>query len=872
MNNGFLPLRRRAPGFTLIEVIIAAAIFSIGVLGFFNSFNFIGRAIQATRGQTLATNLAQERIEDLKNNSYYALQVTTITTTNTEFDPVLIYSNGAYGPVTSAVGGINFTIAARVDFAAVVANQVSTQPYTDPDPGMKQIVVYVVWKDGRKWKKFSLTNLIENPNVAPQTASFAGAVTIAGGGNLGGAKVNTLEVPSLQSFANASGAYSFSVSPGTYTLYCSSEGYYANVSTSLVVNAGGSVTQNFTLTKIATGTVTGEVWKRHHQHLISYIVASTFTMIPALGVEQDVEFVELFNPTTSTINIDKNSNYPYLLFYKAPSYSTKWAYPWYYTQTSTFIAANGYFLIANTSMTFALLGSTMTADMWYSQTSADAGPVDFPNLIEAGLTETVEAGSVTSYIYDTNTFTYRYDAVGWRFGGQEPPWYLSESLRTVQGLRQSEQIVRFSTPAWHSDSYGRAYNTDNNRRNFNYNRKTNVDPMSELVYNVASGTRPAASGVPVWGAIISVDDQFSNSTVAYTTVLTTASGGLSYYYSKYRLEGVSTGTWTVNISSAGFYMEIATVTVSSLGATVTIPSTSTVPSTLTLGTTIGHPVLLSTGNFGYVSGFVRNTANQPLSGIQVVVGGLPKTTNTQGFYSTAIATGPATIIFNPNNVNPLYTSEASDVTVTLGIVSNADKILSRGGTFKGYVTSGQSALPNMTAVALRSGSQMGSGASDTSGNFYIYNLATGAYTVQMALDPVSSASPANYSSTVLASTTVFVGTFTVTGAFGTIRGSVKKGSTAVKTGAIIIASTVTIASSPPAIDGVTAPAARTYYATTSASDGTYELLVRGSTWYTYSIRAWYTRFTGETAVTDTVAYSGASVGSGGSATQNITFP
>ena len=44
------------------------------------------------------------------------------------------------------------------------------------------------------------------------------------------------------------------MSPGTYTLYCSSEGYYANVSTSLVVNAGGTVTQNFTMTRIATGT------------------------------------------------------------------------------------------------------------------------------------------------------------------------------------------------------------------------------------------------------------------------------------------------------------------------------------------------------------------------------------------------------------------------------------------------------------------------------------------------------------------------------------------------------------------------------------------------------------------------------------------
>ena len=70
------PLLRRK-GFTLIELMIAAVILSIAILGLVKTFQVVTVSFQSQKQRILSNNLAQERIEVLKDQPYYALQVTT---------------------------------------------------------------------------------------------------------------------------------------------------------------------------------------------------------------------------------------------------------------------------------------------------------------------------------------------------------------------------------------------------------------------------------------------------------------------------------------------------------------------------------------------------------------------------------------------------------------------------------------------------------------------------------------------------------------------------------------------------------------------------------------------------------------------------
>src|SRR5579863_2164962 len=81
------PMTPSVAGVTLTELMIAAAIFSIGILAAVGSFKYISTSIQNSKTRTLANNLGQEEIEKLKNLSYYSLLVTTATYSDNRFSP-----------------------------------------------------------------------------------------------------------------------------------------------------------------------------------------------------------------------------------------------------------------------------------------------------------------------------------------------------------------------------------------------------------------------------------------------------------------------------------------------------------------------------------------------------------------------------------------------------------------------------------------------------------------------------------------------------------------------------------------------------------------------------------------------------------------
>ncbi|OGL42261.1 MAG: hypothetical protein A3C43_07200 [Candidatus Schekmanbacteria bacterium RIFCSPHIGHO2_02_FULL_38_11] len=103
--------KKNAGGFTLIEVMVAMIVLAIGLLSFFALNVAIIKSNVFSKAITYATNLAQEKIEQLKNTDYDSIANQTETN---------IGLNNAFTRTTTVASGV-------------------------PQTGMKTITVAVTW-------------------------------------------------------------------------------------------------------------------------------------------------------------------------------------------------------------------------------------------------------------------------------------------------------------------------------------------------------------------------------------------------------------------------------------------------------------------------------------------------------------------------------------------------------------------------------------------------------------------------------------------------------------------------------------------------------------------------------------------------------
>jgi hypothetical protein len=860
----------RAPsrGATLTELMVAVAVLSVGVLGMFGTFRYISRSVFVSRAQSLATNLAQERVESLKNLSYYSLLITTAPATDATVTPAIVYDTLNYPPETINIGGIRFTRYTYVSMAELDDGEISEVLSTYPDTGLKQITVNIVWTDMGSKKRWTLTNLLENPNVNPLDATITGTVSNAAGGVVAGAIVRVEQNPDWSKTTNASGVYSFSVYHGTYTLHASSSGFYDSVSASTLVNKSQTKTVNFTLSAIATGTISGIAWY-NSDLVISQVVASTLTFGHD-GAEHDIEYVELYNPTTFPINIGQTADTlkgRMIAYYDENWTNIKYDWPagwgnsFDMVQVTTYVAPGRYYLIANTTYFFAS-GRWLNADAYY-----DSG-MAFPDYILDD-----KAGTVALYRWSDNTWA---DSVGWADNNDSAPW--GEGVTIVNdpagdglGSPEGKQLVRVSSPAAAAAvhaAYGRAYDSNWNERDFLYDTNS-YSSVSNFIAprNHASGTFTTLTGKIPSGAYVSATDLNSGSTTTYTAYKT--SGTLSLPYARFELPGVSTGTWDLFIAYNGYVGQVSTVAVTQ-NAVTSVPNATTSSSWTASGHY--HVKLGSSSQGGFVRGQITNTNGVPISGIVVQGGGSAQTTISNGLYFMSIASGPITLVANPDNTsNSSYAQGIANVTIAQGAMTTQDFSLSLAGRLQGYVTTGTTPLSNQAVVALQGGSQVGSATTDGTGYFTMRNISTGTYTIQPALDSGQDANPNSFAATLNSTGTVFVGTFTISGAFGSISGTVSDASGLVTSGALLVASTNTISSTPPAIVGSSAPALTPYYMASSKADGSYELPVRGNATYYLSVYVPVISAAGSVSIT-TKTYSSILVQPSASTTRTVTIP
>ena len=110
-------------GFTLIEVLVAMSIFAIAVLGLAVGATSVMRANQTGLHSTMATNWAQDKLEELKAKTVAALPVCPSYTTS-----------GCYDTQTSSGSAVSFSRSWQI---------LQNQPVT----GVNRIDVKVDWTD-----------------------------------------------------------------------------------------------------------------------------------------------------------------------------------------------------------------------------------------------------------------------------------------------------------------------------------------------------------------------------------------------------------------------------------------------------------------------------------------------------------------------------------------------------------------------------------------------------------------------------------------------------------------------------------------------------------------------------------------------------
>jgi prepilin-type N-terminal cleavage/methylation domain-containing protein len=786
-------------GVTLVEIMIAMSLLSIGVLGMIGSFAYLNKGLQVTKGRTLANNLAQEKIELLKNKSYYRVLVTTETDKNYDPDPLIEYDIYPNGMEEIGAGGINFK---RYVYIRKIAEDTNGDliyfNWNQPDTGLKEIEVHVVWQEGGDWKQLKLINIRENPDRSFLSASFTGEVLDNNTGNpIEGVTVKAIENPARVDSSDGTGEYSFVIEPGSYTLRASKEGYFPALSETYSIEASEALDEpDFKLVEMDFGTISGTVYKRDHL-VISQVVAST----EDAGCFQ--EWIEVYNPTTWTWTMATGLNSGVIgVAYQLRTDASATVIPLdYFTFT---LAPQHYYLFANRA-TITVAGSTVNADAVYT-----AGGCT--NVIKINTDGGNDAAGVGLGWVNVSP-AVGMDAVGWSTGGLEPSMKEEPPLAEVIGFQANEMYVRRTGPGVMTGGDARTYDSNNNINDFAVFVGV-VSPKN------SSDTEVPTTGTPAEGAIVYADDGLSNSVVADSD-------------GNFNLINVATGAWTVYISSDTLFL-----------------STKTYGGTVNGFTDSLNETLISSSTLGYIMGRVTDVNDDPIENIEVYGSGSlnPALTDSDGEYTLAMEPDTVLVTANYQLANSQYVEASSmSIVVETGLmVQDVDFVLSEGGNISGWVTTnGVDPLPDTPIVAFKGGVAQGDGITDGDGYYYIKGLSSGAYVVEPQLENGETSSPATYTEDPLeASEDIFVGTFTVSGAMGYIIGDVSVDGEIIDTGVLIYASTDTIASTPPTLNSTLRSGSVIYYAVSSNFDGTYRLAVRGG--YTYNVYAWYVTWSGQT--------------------------
>lgn len=867
-------MHKNSSGMTLVELIVAMVVVSVGVLGSIGAMSLIQRSIQASKTKTLAYNLAQEKMQIIKQMNYSSVLVSTSPSTFP--DPSFQYDNQYFTPESILEGSINFQRLALVQLVTDNSGTLTVLSGGIQDTGLKLITVYVVWTIGGKTYNISIQSTLSNPLSVMSNSNISGTVTSsAGGAAIAGALVQLTQNSGWQDSTAANGQYLINASPGNFYLVGSAPGYFDSAAMAVTLNPNANTPKSFTLTPMSYGTVTGTAWVNPGLVISQVVVSSAQAGKNQQGVAFNnfvAQYVELFNPTTAAVNIAPTGTIPNgsnaagnpavgLYFGNSAADGASYVDCTNSGQgillhyRSTYTIADAYYLIANTG-TFMVNGAWVTADAVFDdQAGVSPNCGTAPSTWNTASSPPVKlimppgkSGSVG--ISSTTSLSQMLDIAGWSDSNTPPSCETSCINFGAGGFPAGQQIVRLSSPSATADSvnFGRAYDSGSNTIDFLYPPNATTVSLGYLPHSTAFGAQPVIAGVPAVGAVISATDGLSVSTRAYLSGTT-----LSYSSAVFALTDVATGTWSVFIASNGYFIENDTVTIPASSSVYNFPSSTTIINTL--------------DTQGYIEGTVFDALGAPISAPSAIWvtplsgGSAQKASVATGRYLLRVTPGYIDVYANsasaPNYNSSYLTASSLSVPVTLGVVTpEIDFYLSQGGRIQGFVTrDGVNGLSGVAISAIDSnGYADDTKISDVNGRFTTTYLATGTYAMTPALDTLETSVPTSSSAVVSVGATVFSATFTITGAMGVVTGTVTVGGVPLNTGALIVVTTTTLSPAcpasiavPPSISSASLAMSPIYLGSTG-EDGIYSLNVR-QTPPTVNIYAYYTTLASNGALT-----------------------
>ncbi|MFC2061796.1 hypothetical protein ACFLUV_04720 [Elusimicrobiota bacterium] len=360
--------------------------------------------------------------------------------------------------------------------------------------------------------------------------------------------------------------------------------------------------------------------------------------------------------------------------------------------------------------------------------------------------------------------------------------------------------------------------------------------LEKRTFGSIRGLVISTDGVVIRGATVTCNDDTSSS---YVSKSTTATGDDNW---NYEIVNATTGTWTVSASS---------------GAPLSLyGSTSSITVQASLTTNDVDIVLSTPTTYGTISGVADMSDTGDDSGMKVSAGGSWDMTDSEGNYTIEnIDAGYVTVTANPGPFNSSYTTDTTTATVLAGQDVDADKItIYPAGSVSGtvYTAGGVDPFPGIVIRAVDDNTiERGVDLSDSDGTYQIIQLPDDMggpdllYTISPILDSEDTSDPTSIDMVdIEKGVDIANSTFTITPAWGYIKGEVDDNGKPITTGVIIFIATATISDPPP--DITVGESGK--YGGISYSEGIYNIKVR--TDFVYKVYGWYTDFTGSGTDTD----------------------
>lgn len=843
---------------------IAMAILSIGAVGLIGAFLGIQRATQVAKNKTLASGLAQEKLQILGQLPYNQVLVTPSPSYRTDYTPNIPYDTTYFPPETILEGGVVYTRLTNVQVVTENLGQLQILPPTNPDTGMRLVTSYILWNEGGQKKFQALNTVMSNPDTVTSNSNFIGTLRNASSMSpIIGGQVNIAENQGWMNTTNGSGQYAISAAPGNFNLIASARGYFTQF-LPVTIAPNQTLTNDFSMVPMSSGSVTGTAWLNSGL-VISQVVVST---AQANVNNFQAQYIELYNPTPRPIAIQSGvpGTFPAikLNFQSAPGCGDpstcadpNWGIKLVYV--STVVPAYGYYVIANTT-TFMVNGTSVAADAYYesdANTYCTTPPATWNTASIPPVMAIMSQQGHGGALWLKDSYGNVIDSVGWSHNGNSPPQCVPYCIPFLaSGFAAATEIVRTSSPNFATNAWGPAYDTGISSIDFVYPPIITGFPFQP--YNSFGAITPPIAGRPPIGGVVTASDGLS-----LPSTITAVGYPPTGYFS---LTNVATGTWTVLITSGAYTLENDTVTIPALGSIYSFPSSTTflnkptsvgfIAGTVTdvFGSPISLPVPITVSPGPAGSNTLASTSNgRYILTVSVSSGGTSGHGMSGGGFSPALVNVSANP--GPSGNSSYITVSSAGVSVQVGqITDQVNFVLSQGGRISGFVSrDGINGIPGVTVSAINtaSGASADTEVTDSSGHFATMNIATGTYQVVPELDSLEYATPVSPTLTVTPGQSVFSATFTVTGALGTISGSVKSGGQPITSGVLIFVTTSTLAGSPPVppVLSTATLASSAVYLASSHEDGTYSVGVRQSTVPAYNVYAYYTTVNSAGAVT-----------------------